>query len=66
MDRHAMASGGELEALSHMGHPFFRPRWAPDVVGVVLDTGVDWGEVAELVTESYRVMAPKNLAASVE
>jgi hypothetical protein len=60
------SSGGELEALSHMGHPFFRPRWAPDVVGMVLDADVDWSEVAELVTESYRVMAPKKLAASVE
>jgi predicted DNA-binding protein (MmcQ/YjbR family) len=60
------SSGGELEALSHLGPPFFRPRWAPDVVGMVLDAGVDWGEVAELVTESYRVMAPKKLGASVD
>jgi hypothetical protein len=27
----------------------------------VLDDGIDWSEVAELVTESYRVMAPRRL-----
>ena len=35
-------------------------------VGLRLDTGkVDWDEVAELVTHSYRLIAPKRLAASV-
>jgi hypothetical protein len=33
---------------------------------MVLDEGVDWAEVAELVTESYRVQAPKRLGASVD
>jgi hypothetical protein len=49
-----------------VGHPFFRPPWAPNVVGLVLDAGVGWDEVAELVTESYCVLAPKNLAARVD
>ena len=44
----------------------FKPRWRPTVVGMVLDAGVDWGEVAELVTESYCVLAPKKLVALVE
>lgn len=51
----------ELEALTVAGHPFFRPVWFPDILGVVLDGGVDWDEVAELVTESYCVLAPKKL-----
>jgi hypothetical protein len=48
-----------LVALSHVGHPFFRPRSGPDIVGMVLDAGVDWNEVAALLTGSYCVLAPK-------
>jgi hypothetical protein len=68
--------GDEVEALVTAGHPFFKPQWAPDVVGMVLSTGnhggtgtttsttgtgVDWDEVAELLTESYCLLAPKKL-----
>jgi hypothetical protein len=60
------SAGIELDALGHVGHPFFRPPWAPNVVGLVLDAGVGWDEVAELVTESYCVLAPRNLAALVD
>ena len=56
------SSGPELDALGRASHPFFRPGWFADIVGMVLDDGVDWDEVAELLTESYRVMAPKKLA----
>ena len=56
----------ELDALSHAGHPFFKPVWFPDIVGLVLADGVDWDEVAELLTESYRVLAPKRLGALVD
>ena len=56
------SSGPELEALRSAGHPFFRPAWGTDVVGMVLDAGADWDEVTELVTESYCVLAPKKLA----
>lgn len=48
------------------GHPFFKPDWGADVVGMVLDDGADWQEVAELLTESYRVLAPKRLAVTVD
>jgi hypothetical protein len=57
--------GDELEALRHTGRPFFAPRWRGDEVGVVLDDGTDWGEVAELLTDSYCAQAPKALAAQV-
>lgn len=55
------SSGQELDALSKLGHPFFRPPWRPGIVGMVLDTGADWDEVAELVIESYCLLAPRKL-----
>lgn len=55
------ASGDELLALVHAGPPFYKPPWSPTVVGMVLDDGTDWTEVAELVTESYRCCAPQKL-----
>jgi hypothetical protein len=59
------SSGDELDALRASGHPFFTPGWGTDTVGMVLDGDVDWDEVAELLTESYCVLAPKKLAALV-
>jgi hypothetical protein len=55
----------EIGALVTGGHPFFKAGWGTDVVGMVLEAGVDWGEVAELLTESYCVLAPKRLVAQV-
>jgi hypothetical protein len=60
------SSGGELEALSHMGPPVLPAEVGTRRRGHGLDADVDWSEIAELVTESYNVMAPKKLAASVE
>ena len=60
------SSGAELAALSRASHPFFKPVWPPDIVGMVIDAGVDWGEVAELLTESYCIRAPRKLAARVD
>jgi hypothetical protein len=53
--------GVELEVLRSMGRPFFAPVWRGDEVGMVLDGTSDWHELAELVTESYRIRAPKKL-----
>jgi YjbR len=55
------SSGPEREALRSSGRPFFRPAWGVDAVGMVLDAGVDWSEVTELVTDSYCVVAPRKL-----
>ena len=55
------SSGDELAALTHAGPPFYQPPWSPTVVGMVLDKNTDWGEVAELVTESYLCCAPQKL-----
>ena len=60
------SAGAELAALSEAGHPFFKPRWRRDEVGMVLDAGVDWDELAELLTESYCVVAPQKLVALVD
>lgn len=57
--------GPELVALRNSGHPFFAPGWGHNVVGMVLDAKTDWGEVAELLADSYCVLAPKKLAALV-
>lgn len=56
----------ELDVLLASGHPFFRPGWGRDTISMVLDPGVDWDEVTELVTESYCILAPKKLAALVD
>jgi hypothetical protein len=56
----------EFEVLINSGPPFYRPGWGDDVVGMLLDADTDWDEVAELLTESYCVLAPKSLAAKVD
>jgi hypothetical protein len=59
------SAGEDLEAFSRIGDPYFRPVWRPGIVGMVLGAHVDWDEVAEVVTESYCVLAPKKLVALV-
>lgn len=59
------SSGAELEALIHTGLPFYKPDWSPHVVGMVVGADTDWGEVGELIAESYCLMAPKKLASQV-
>jgi hypothetical protein len=59
------SSGDELEAFGRIGHPYFRAVWRPGIVGMILEPDVDWNEVAELVTESYCLLAPQRLVALV-
>ena len=57
------ADPDEREALLSVGDPFFVPRRAGrDRIGVWLTSDTDWQEIRELVTESYRVIAPKKLS----
>ena len=58
------AAGEDLEALPAMGDPFY-PGWGAGLVAMVLrDNGTtDWTEVRELLTDSYRLLAPKKLIA---
>ncbi|MFC0097316.1 MmcQ/YjbR family DNA-binding protein [Micromonospora marina] len=58
--------GDEIAGLLAAGPHFFKPDWAADVVGLRLDADTDWIEVAELLTESYCVLAPKKLVALVD
>jgi len=56
------ADPDDREALLSIGHPFFPPRRASgDRLGVWLADDTDWEVIRELVTESYRVIAPKKL-----
>ena len=56
----------EREVLLRIGRPYFRPGWGTNTLGVVVDDDTDWEEISELVTESYRVLAPKKLAALLD
>lgn len=60
------ADPDEQEALLASGHPFFPTRSGRNRVGMVLDGSPDWDEVGELVTESYRLVAPRKLAALLD
>jgi hypothetical protein len=60
------ADPDEREALLSLGHPFFTPRAGRDRIGVLLTDDTDWEEIRELVTESYRVLAPKKLIALLD
>ncbi|WP_406080775.1 MmcQ/YjbR family DNA-binding protein [Micromonospora sp. NBC_00858] len=56
----------EIAGLVASGHPFYKPAWGPTVLGMVVDDDTGWDEVAELLTESYCLLAPKRLAALVD
>lgn len=61
------ATPGELDALVATGYPFF-PGWGGGLVTMALrdDGTTDWGEVKELLTESYCLLAPKKLVRLLE
>lgn len=52
----------ERRALLSTGYPFLASRAGRDRIVVVLADGTDWEEIRELVTESYRIIAPKKLS----
>ena len=60
------AEPDEVIALQHLGPPYFRSGWGRNVVGLVLDDDTDWDELAELLTDSYCIQAPVELASRVE
>jgi hypothetical protein len=60
------ADHDERKALLSVGRPFFAPRAGPDRIGVLLTGDTDWEEIRELVTDSYRVLAPKKLSALLD
>ncbi len=56
----------DREAYLSIGHPFFASRGGRDRIGVLLTKKTDWEEIRELVTESYRILAPKKLTAQLD
>lgn len=63
------AGPGVQEALvAEAPERFFVPAYVGSKgwVGARLDVDQDWDEIAELVEDSYRMVAPKRLAALVE
>lgn len=53
------AEPDERRALLAVGHPYFATGNTSDGLGVVIDKDTDWDELEELITESYRRLAPK-------
>jgi hypothetical protein len=60
------ADPDERQALLASGHPFSASRAGPDRIVVKLTNETDWREIRELVTQSYRVLAPKKLTALLD
>lgn len=57
------ADRDEQPLLLARGAPFFKPRYVGSKgwIGIYVDDETDWDEVAELVEDSYRLIAPKKL-----
>lgn len=60
------ADPDEREAMLSIGRPFFAPRAGRDRIAVMLTADTNWDEIRELVTESYRILAPKKLSALLD
>jgi hypothetical protein len=60
------ADPDERDALLSSGQPFFALRDSRDRLGVRFTDDTDWDEIRELVTESYRRLAPRKLIALLE
>jgi hypothetical protein len=56
----------ERKVLLAIGPPYFDSRAGFGRVEVLLDDDTDWEEIRELVTESYRTLAPKKLIALLD
>ena len=64
----AGAPGAQDELTSSEPGRFFRPPYvgARGWIGIRLDHGPDWAEIAELCQEAYRAVAPARLAALLD
>lgn len=58
------AAPGEQPSLLAEGFPFFMPKYVGSKgwIGIIITAETDWDEVAELIADSYRTIAPKTLA----
>lgn len=55
----------EVMVFEASGPPYFKAGWGQNVVGIILDEGTDWDDLAEMLTESYCLQAPARLAAQI-
>ncbi|SBT42986.1 MmcQ/YjbR family DNA-binding protein [Micromonospora narathiwatensis] len=64
----AAAPGAQQELVATDSRTFFRPPYVGHRgwVGVRLDRGIDWAEVAELCEDAYRAVAPARLLAQLD
>jgi YjbR len=60
------ADPDERDELLSIGHPFFAPRGGRGRIGVRITADTDWEEIRELVTDSYRTLAPQKLTARLD
>jgi hypothetical protein len=62
------APRGAQEALIASSEWFFRPPYVGGRgwVGIRLDGGLDWAEIAETLEDAYRAVAPQRLVARLE
>ena len=60
-------SGAQVILIEAAPERFFRPPYVGHKgwIGIRLDAGANWDEVADLVRRSYRMTAPKRLAARI-
>ncbi len=64
----AAPDGAQEVLVANDPDRFFRPPYVGHRgwLGVRLDVPVDWDEIADLVTASYRLVAPKKLLAALD
>lgn len=64
----AAPAGVAEEMVGQEPDRFFRPPYVGvrGWLGVRLDVPVDWAEIEQIVTEAYRVVAPKKLLAELD
>ena len=60
--------GVQEEMVASEPDRFYRPPYVGPSgwIGVRLDRDVDWGEVAEIIADSYRKVAPKTLVKQLD
>jgi hypothetical protein len=60
--------GVQEELIESEPDRFYRPPYVgpPGWIGVRLDREVDWDEIAEIITDSYRKVAPKTLVKQLD
>lgn len=64
----AAPPGVQEELVAAEPSQFYRPPYVGHRgwLGVYLDTEVDWAEVAEIVEDAYRMVAPARLIAALD